>query len=98
MKADISGFQDNGCLFWIIHKESSIELNKQGYFPMYLSRILYATVLLLLLLPAFASAAQVLADSTPVTVKVDHDDGGKTGNRHMLDLLVALNQERCSAI
>ncbi len=71
---------------------------KQGYFPMCLSRILYTTVILLLLLPAFASAAQVLSDSAPVTVKVDHDDGGKTGNRHMLDLLVALNQEGCSAI
>jgi hypothetical protein len=71
---------------------------KQGNSPMYLSRILRITALFLLLLPAFASATQVLIDSAPVSVTVDHNDGGKTGKHHMRNLLAALSEEGCSAV
>ncbi|MES9898385.1 MAG: PhnD/SsuA/transferrin family substrate-binding protein [Sedimenticola sp.] len=63
-----------------------------------LSRMLPTVALFLLLLPVLTSTAEVLADSASVTVKVDHDDGGKTGKHHMRNLLTALSEEGCSAI
>ncbi|MES9902715.1 MAG: PhnD/SsuA/transferrin family substrate-binding protein [Sedimenticola sp.] len=71
---------------------------KQRYFLMYLSPILRTTLLSLLLLPAVVSAAQVFADSTPVSVMIDHDDGGNSGKRHIHNLLAALNKGGCSAV
>lgn len=60
--------------------------------------MLLFTALLLLLLPGNASAQEITADSESVTITVNHDDGGKKGKRHMLDLLAALNKEGCKAI
>jgi len=38
------------------------------------------------------------ADSTSITVSIDHDDGGKTGDRHYRNLLTALNKEGCNVV
>lgn len=60
--------------------------------------MLLFTALLLIFLPGIASAQGNTADSESVTITVNHDDGGKIGKRHMLDLLATLNKEGCRAI
>lgn len=54
--------------------------------------------LILPLFPLLVLAAPADVDSTPVSVSVNHDDGGKKGVRHMETLLIALNQEGCNAV
>lgn len=58
---------------------------------------LFITVLMLLL-PSITSAQGMSSDSESVTVTVNHDDGGKTGKRHIHDMLDALNEGGCNAM
>lgn len=53
---------------------------------------------LLFLLSGIASAQNIPSDLETVTITVNHDDGGKTGKRHMRDLLDALNEYGCNTI
>jgi len=55
-------------------------------------------VLLLLLLPFHVLLEQATADSTSITVSIDHDDGGRTGDRHIQNLLTALNENGCNTV
>ena len=59
---------------------------------------LFITALLLLFIPCVASTQDMSSGSESVTITVNHDDGGKTGKRHMRDLLGALNEGGCNAI
>jgi len=60
--------------------------------------MLLLTTLLLSFLPGIAPAQGITTDTESVTITINHDDGGKKGKRHMLDLLAALNNEGCRAI
>ncbi len=55
-------------------------------------------VFFLLLLPIQVLVNQAVADTTYITVSIDHDDGGKTGDRHTRNLLTALNKKGCSVV
>ncbi len=52
----------------------------------------------LLLLPFYMLVGEAGADSTSITVSIDHDDGGKAGDRHHRNLLTALNKEGCNVV
>lgn len=54
--------------------------------------------LLLLLLPFHILLNQAVADSTSITVSIDHDDGGRTSESYMQDLLIALNKNGCNTV
>ena len=63
------------------------------------SRIYQAVaLLLLLLLPFYLLLNQAVADLSPVTVSIDHDDGGRTSESYMEDLLTALNKNGCKSV
>lgn len=56
------------------------------------------TVFILLLYPEFTSAQDVSSNLERITVTINHDDGGKTGKRHLRKLLDSLNNKGCNAI
>ena len=62
-------------------------------FPIYTRLVFF-----LLLLPFHVFVDQAVADSGSITVSIDHDDGGKTGDRHHQNLLTALNNEGCNVV
>jgi hypothetical protein len=62
------------------------------------SRLCHLIALFLILLPFQALLEQAVAESTNITVSVDHDDGGKEGVRHIKKLLTALNKNGCNAV
>ena len=62
------------------------------------SRLYLPISLVLLLLPFYLLFNEAVADSGPVTVSIDHDDGGRTSDSYMDDLLAALNKNGCKAV
>ncbi len=63
------------------------------------SRIYLPITLVLLLLPfCLLFNNKAVADSDSVTVSIDHDDGGRTSDSYMDDLLVALNKNGCKTV
>ena len=59
---------------------------------------LLITTLVLLFFPDMVSAQEKPSELESVRINVNHDDGGKTGKRHLRDLLDALNKAGCNAI
>lgn len=59
---------------------------------------LFIAVLLLWGMPSILQAQEKISDLQSVTTAVNHDDGGKTSERHMRNLLDTLKQEGCDAI
>lgn len=57
---------------------------------------LLITTLLLIFFPGIVSAQGINADSESVTIAINHDDGGKKGKRHMLNLQRALSEGGCN--
>jgi len=62
------------------------------------SRLCRPLALLLLLLPFHILLDQAVADSTSITVSIDHDDGGRTSDSYMQDLLIVLNKNGCNTV
>ena len=54
--------------------------------------------LLLLLLPFHILLDQAVADSTSITVSIDHNDGGRTSDSYLQDLLTVLNKNECNTV
>lgn len=61
-------------------------------------RLYRPSVLFLLLLPFHILLDQAIADPTAIIASIDHDDGGRTSDSHMQDLLAALNTNGCNAV
>ena len=61
-------------------------------------RLFRPVIIFLLLLPFHILLDQAIADPTSITVSIDHDDGGRTSDSYMQDLLTALNNNGCKTI
>ena len=64
---------------------------------MYLPNIFTTILSILSLYLAILPAGEASTDPSPISVSVDHSDGGRTGDRHMHSLLTALKKEGCDA-
>lgn len=62
------------------------------------SRLCRPVVFFLLLLPFYVLLNQAVADPTSITVSIDHDDGGRTGDSYMQTLRTALNTNGCKTV
>ncbi len=69
---------------------------QKSYFPIFKFFIHFHLVFFLL--PFYMLLDWAEAGTTPITVTIDHDDGGKTGARHSRNLFTALNENGCSVI
>ena len=52
----------------------------------------------LLLYTAFTSAQESSLNPQSITLTINHDDGGKTGKRHLRNLLNILNKKGCNVV
>lgn len=62
------------------------------------SHLLLPIIFFLLLLTLHILSGQAMADQTSITVSIDHDDGGRTSDSYMQDLLAALNGNGCETV
>jgi len=59
---------------------------------------LLITPVLLFFLPGMALAQNIHFESEHVRLIINHDDGGKTSQRHVVNLLASLNEKGCNVI
>ncbi len=65
---------------------------------MCLFRKYFVAAIFLAMLPTLSLATSEVTEPAPVTLEIDHKDGGKTGKRHLSNLLAALNEEGCKVV
>lgn len=70
----------------------------KGKFSMIKSRLCLPALFFLLLLPVHVLLNLAIADSAPITISTDYDDGGRVGDSYMHDLLTALNNNGCNTV